>query len=360
MTKNNVLTIGAYERDNFGDILFYYIAKKSLRETAITPGSIVSGGAIFGDEIVNYDKALKEKAWSTVWIVGGEVGGATVDKAKLMLPTEADRVSILQDRLAYIPDSADYENLTETKMIANSVGALSERATAVIQGYDNPFISVRDKSSFTALIESGIDTVLVPDVVHALPFFYKIEKDQDDPYILFQVSKDILQSNREENISKIADQLVRLSQEFSSKVCLLPAGIAPGHDSMGDYDDIKNTIEDRGFKEVFIHTDRDPLAIVAKIANAKLWVGSSLHGRIISIAYGVPRVSFAKTKLDRYSQTWDSEMPYGVSVKDFADASRRAVNIPKEYVRYTQKLTSNLAFDNLRRIVECIEKGEDA
>ncbi len=62
-----------------------------------------------------------------------------------------------------------------------------------------------------------------------------------------------------------------------------------------------------------------------EIAGAYAWLGSSLHGRIVASAYGVPRVSIAKRKLDEYAQTWDPDMPWGVSPASFDDALVKAV-----------------------------------
>ena len=40
------------------------------------------------------------------------------------------------------------------------------------------------------------------------------------------------------------------------------------------------------------------MVLARLIANAYAWIGSSLHGRIISAAYGVPRVSLDKPKVN--------------------------------------------------------------
>ena len=63
--------------------------------------------------------------------------------------------------------------------------------------------------------------------------------------------------------------------------------------------------------ELLPHQDVDD--ILAAIAGARLFVGSSLHGNLIALAYGVPHVGFGARvrKLDFMLRTWDPTSPEG-------------------------------------------------
>ena len=89
-----ILLVGAYERDNFGDILFGLLTRDRLRargHTVILSSMVFSDTRrIFGEFVHAYDTLLQAYSWDAVWVVGGEVGSATVEEATrltLQLPT---------------------------------------------------------------------------------------------------------------------------------------------------------------------------------------------------------------------------------------------------------------------------------
>jgi hypothetical protein len=66
--------------------------------------------------------------------------------------------------------------------------------------------------------------------------------------------------------------------------------------------------------------------ICALIANSRCFAGSSLHGRIVAMAFALPRVNLrhpgrvsALTKQASYAATWDdADMPGAVEVGEFS------------------------------------------
>src|SRR5690606_38014138 len=98
---------------------------------------------------------------------------------------------------------------------------------------------------------------------------------------------------------------------------------------------------------------RRPYDLVDEIAGVGLWVGLSLHGRIISGAYGVPRVSFTKRKVDAYASTWDPDMPWGVTPDRLDEAVAEALS-PR--VQAASVVGDDLAAQAERNILEAVER----
>ena len=72
-------------------------------------------------------------------------------------------------------------------------------------------------------------------------------------------------------------------------------------------------------------TERRPLDLVDRIAPARVVIGTSLHGRIVAAAYGVPRVPLACDKPTQYARTWYPGMPFDVGIDDLDAAVAAAL-----------------------------------
>jgi len=61
----------------------------------------------------------------------------------------------------------------------------------------------------------------------------------------------------------------------------------------------------------------DPADILTAIAGVRLSAGSSLHGNLVALAYGVPHVGFGERvrKLDLVLRTWDPTSPDGAPTR---------------------------------------------
>ncbi len=84
------------------------------------------------------------------------------------------------------------------------------------------------------------------------------------------------------------------------------AGVAPFHDRFSDVLELVSALDSispAGWARPFLEVH--PLAIARRIASAGLVVASSLHYRVLSMAFGVPAVSFGVTKALDYAAEWD-------------------------------------------------------
>lgn len=339
----DILLIGAYERDNFGDLLFALMTRRALEDDGFrTCLSSVVGSfeeTPLHESVHPYATQLTVKKWDAVWVVGGEVGGIGTSRAvhyslsetfyeahdAFDNPSRARLHTLLgvpigTDVLAYVPRLDRYPLNRNTPLFVNSSGGFGtqENEAAVKDTLGAAHISVREPNSQHHLQDLGIFAGLAPDLVHDLPRYYPLEgPDYPGSYIAFQHKGGALAAHLE----TVCKELVTAASNHRLDIVLVAAGTAKGHDDVHVYRELSSAIQDlsEGIN-VHISTERDPVRIAHLIGNAAVWVGSSLHGRIISCAYQIPRISLANAKVTHYCQSWDSAFPYDVWLEDVSSA----------------------------------------
>ncbi|MDO4872063.1 MAG: polysaccharide pyruvyl transferase family protein [bacterium] len=370
----NILAVGAYERDNFGDLLFLYMLRKILGDRAnIIPSSIIFADmrAVNSEVILPYDFLLKKYQFDGIITVGGEVGGVDIVGALMMdiSKNQAERIiqnnqdlnrivefytGILQDseKHAYIIDRTKYELNQHTPHILNSVG-LSNIANLKGDFFENTkkilsnsIISVREDKSQDFLKANNIDSEISPDIVHAINLFRKKQKSSEK-YIVFQINNELIKNNQY-NYAQIAEKLAAISSVTKFDIKLFLAGVAESHDNVNDYQQICQEFEKLNqTQKISIVNNRNPLELVDCISASQMWIGTSLHGRIISAAYDVPRISLTNKKVSNYAQKWDEKMPYDVKIEDLSsDICAEALN---SRVKIGEKL-ANKAMKNFEKV----------
>src|SRR5215218_1336037 len=80
-SSRRVLLVGAYERDNFGDLLFLLVTERYL--VAAAPFS-ADMRALLGRHIPAYGPLLRDEAFDAIWTVGGQVGRVDLLRAYRM------------------------------------------------------------------------------------------------------------------------------------------------------------------------------------------------------------------------------------------------------------------------------------
>lgn len=367
----NVLAIGAFERDNFGDFLFYEVLRRALPDDNVIPSSFIAGDmrSKYGFMTVPYDFALRGERFDAVWVVGGQVGGVTVPSAlEMSLGGHVDpnlhinKQSLYKKLLvlygandnnlrAYIPDLSAYTLNAQTPMIIHSVGlthifADTTKNKALLQQARR--VVVRDTDSVKTCKSQGVSAVLSPDVVHSLSKFYQPKKTSIREGILFQANEALIGQYGEVKIARILKQL---HQESGQQISLVAAGTAYGHDSLAQYQKIVDLLAKEGVDVEIVDT-RKPLEIVDHIASAAMMVGTSLHVRIIAETYAVPRISLTNEKTARYASEWDPDWPLNVAPEDLVQEVKN-INESPVAVQKKQSL-SNLAYQHLQDSIQAL------
>ena len=344
--RPHVVLVGAYERDNFGDLLYLLLAEEYFRSARVSITSPFSSDMthLLGRQIAAYAPILTNRAVDHIWTVGGEVGGLTPQAAFRMSASSADleryRLAPKEERgqvlmrsfegpvpdSPYIPRPTAYAKNATATLGLSSVGLAyadrldSLRREAVLSTLRMASrIIVRDEASSRFLNNNQISHVLAPDLVHTLTISRPRDQSRDTTYVLVQASQEYLTTV---GIEAFAQALTKLPFAEGVDLRLFLAGTANHHDSIHSYrqlvDLLRRLDPTRG---VEVSQARNPWDRVDEIASARLWIGTSLHGRITAAAYGVPRISLEVQKVSDYAATWDSDAPFGVSPEDLPAAA---------------------------------------
>lgn len=366
-----ILAIGAFERDNFGDLLFLEVFRKLIGNKAtVIPGSIKFSDmrTITGEIIYPYHFLLNNFKFDCVYVVGGEIGGVN-SKGGLMMDLPKDTLNDLQcvddnklsdyivkgvtgiegynTKHAYIPDIAQYPKNEKTKLILNSVGLSGinnieeDFLHSTITLLKRATISVREAKSLDTLKKYGIQAEISPDIVHTLPNFHpKFISNKD--YFVFQINSELIEKNNY-STKFISNIISEIAKKIKLDVKLFLAGTATFHDDVETYKDIETEFKKiNKSQNITIAEERNPLKLVDYISGSKLWIGTSLHGRIVANSYNIPRISIENEKVNNYTSKWDNQFPSNIKLEDVIDKINQVMS-PRDIKNNenTKKATEN-------------------
>ncbi|MDH6235935.1 polysaccharide pyruvyl transferase family protein [Cryobacterium sp. CG_9.6] len=378
----NVLLVGAYERDNFGDLLFFQLTREYLSDFRVTAGSIIGADmtGLLGTMVHPHNSLLARERWDAIWVVGGEVGGVSAENALTMSLNDSeggvfDRVSAIgRDAIlsfladssaiapAYFPQLSRFSLNRDTPLIINSVGLATMQPQGASDSDDLAIsalrgataLHVRDPASAAFAADAGLKATLGPDMVHAISILHpELGNGSDpekDPYFLFQANANLIGAYGAE---AIAQSLVDISETTGWRPVLFLAGVARHHDRSDQYDEVIRAIHQTAPSlHAMVISTRNPLELAGWIARSQLWIGSSLHGRIIAGSFAKPRVSLENRKVETYASKWDVEFPTKVGISSMTDSVSVAISKAQidQNVRDSVQL-SHIAHDATQNLV---------
>ncbi|WP_374113618.1 polysaccharide pyruvyl transferase family protein [Microbacterium sp. zg.Y909] len=354
-----VALLGAFERDNFGDVLFLQLTRELLAHDdpkVTAPFDAQNGFRPLGIDVQQY-----LRGWAagpdTVWMVGGEVGGTSMEDAYRMSASD-ERYGAYLERArrgrakwiaattsrsiysaAYLPRMSASSLTRHSHFVVNSAGLSALRGLRGLRRdeawgaiKEASYVSVRDAASSSALSRYGVDHDLTPDLVHSLRDTrpgWLIPATESQPYALVQVKESVLEDHGPE---RLADTLMSSRELRSYEIRLFVAGTARGHDSVRLYERVvERARRSHPGREISILEVNTAIEKAESIARASLWIGTSLHGWIISSSFEVPRVGLSLEKVARYARTWNDPMPTAVplaSLPDAVEIARKRSEVP--------------------------------
>lgn len=202
------------------------------------------------------------------------------------------------------------------------------------------YISVRDKKSCNNLNVIGIQPEVFPDSAIIMSQLYNneffennisyeskkfVEKNLD--YICFQINKSSFDRNKQEVIK----QLKKLKNQTSKKILLLPIGKANNHNDLDALREIKIEIN----SDYYLPENLNIYDIMYLISKASLFIGTSLHGNITALSYGVPHLGIDKSieKLDSFLKTWDIDQINGcIDIGEISQRAKDIINIDRNII----------------------------
>ena len=393
--------VGAFDRYNYGDLLFPIVIEKYLIKYkrdfikdydidfyGLVESNLSSVGGKRTKPLSDLYKNVERN--SIVIVAGGDVIPARISSMDIDLSSnnmetitkkvirkligieKFEKKSMKKfDLNSKFPWVIEKDNLKQKVFVTyNAIGAstLSKLDNAKEQReikenvVTSDYVSVRDKKSLENLRASNPH--LYPDSATIMSEFFTLEvleeliseevkntvKSLDGGYICIQ--SNLCSIKGKEQV--LAREIEKLCKKNKLKLVLLPIGFAANHD-----DNIALNRLKKHLKMDYIHKESlNIYEVMYLIAKSKFFAGTSLHGNITSMSYGVPHIGLNKsiTKLDEYLRTWDlKEQNHCIDFEDLSKEYEIIKNIDKDYLEIKRKELINLSrenFDNMFKVLE--------
>lgn len=393
---NDIILYGAFDRHNYGDLLFPLIMERVINDQfpekkVLIAGLINSDLSSYGaKETITIKKALKiSKNDATLILAGGDVVACDWQSAYgYLLPKS---LFPLYERIAcyYFPKFTQYLtsrlvgltsdlpfNLsrndigTSRKVIYNSVGATGvsnvtkERDIYALYKLMNEtdFVSVRDKFSQYQLERVGCSTPkLAPDSATIMSSYITIDELEQkssfatknliethiEGYIVFQISQGHVRGKEK----AFAEALSQTSKAFNLPIVFIAIGNAAGHNDVIGINKVASLLASDIPYSTYLEGNIFDLMII--IRNSSCYCGSSLHGLITSMSFGVPRVALLPTlrKQINYMKTWDlPHMPSGVLPENLSASVGIAMATPTKDLKQLGQHLTDTYMENFRNM----------
>ena len=386
--------VGAYDRNNFGDLLMPVLFEKQYKlnnpEKEIEfryYGQIKSDMNYLKSYSTDYLKNCYNDC-DIVIVVGGEVLTASYKLMYLNLQKNKLKIFLLRCLNKLFPKFVDYvakkrligleskpwildkDKLKCKKLIYNTVGGKignDEISEENLKKVD--YISMRSKHDFDNMIKINKKACIYPDSVTSISYFFSEEE------ILKNVDSDIRELTKEKyfiiqidnrdskgEIEKIGDQINLICNSFNINCILLPIGYAQGHEDQVALNKILKYCKNDKVKMPRMTNIYETLYILKE---AEVFIGTSLHGIIVSTSYGVPHMVLTNKikKLLNYVQTWETTPINYTKVEEISFNFKKIYNneeVKNRLLNYRDELIklSLENFNNINSIINEVNQNE--
>ncbi|WP_321895425.1 polysaccharide pyruvyl transferase family protein [Paraburkholderia heleia] len=382
MASTPTVIFGAFDRHNFGDLLIAQVVARMLprRELLFAGLAARDPHGDGGPAAVALARiaAFSHERRVNVIHAGGELLTCNAWEAAVMLAPPrrvpaliAAEHEWLRDGRAwaqqhvgvaslapYVLSKSALPGVCVKHLSFNAVGGvdldarsaqLEADVLAALQSADA--VSVRDRQTQALLAQRGIEARLIPDpaAMTAVLFGTAIRRHaanlaprdvrQAFPhgYAAVQFSADF---GDDATLDTLAAQLELAAQEHGLGIVLFRAGAAPWHDDLAVYERLAARLR---AAHVRVFASLNVWDICALIAGSRIYCGSSLHGRIVAMAYALPRINISHpqhacegNKHEAYVRTWEAAGLAGVVTPDnLAETVANALSADGESLRET-------------------------
>jgi hypothetical protein len=351
VSKQTLAILGAFDRLNYGDILFpvvidYALKKSSLVMPFESYGTKRSDLSHFGGGVSlslrDLLAATRDDIETILIVAGGEILDATWSTVYSYLVPKYNEVLLRGLRRVLGTNMIDFlvrkaaradimspfilgrkDFRTPTRVFYNAVGgsalAQMRRSKLIRIGEklaEASYISVRDFTTKNVLdsLDLPIKIELAPDSAAIISDIYPLEKlepfisnvirkfldDNQQGYICFQSGR--YSAYGREKV--IAEQLSEIGRRTGLPIVLLTIGHAVGHEDRVAIEKIRRYFPAK--IAAVAPTILNIFDIMAAISHASVFAGTSLHGAITAISYGIPYAAICSNvpKLQEYLNTW--------------------------------------------------------
>lgn len=365
-----VVVFGAFDRHNLGDLLFAHLAQALLPSEELIFAGLASRdlrplGGHRVQSLAEVVAAVGERPVRVLQLGGELLTCSAWQAAVMLLPPEQVQPTVAwlgprpatrrrwvrevlgrDDRAPYV-FARDALPAVERLVVAGVGGvdlarcapALRDEVLAKLRAADA--LSVRDRVTQRALRDAGVDSVLVPDPAVLVSRHFGAEIDTHarrgepagvaaafaDGYVAVQVSAAFAD---DATLDALAQQLRGVQAATGLGVALFCAGAAPWHDDPGVLQRLAARLP-----RAQVFASLHPWDVCALVARARAVCASSLHARIVALAFARSRVSLRpprepgqRRKLAAFVETWDADAGAPVDVPGLAAAVLDAIAMP--------------------------------
>jgi hypothetical protein len=407
MTVPKIGILGAYDRFNYGDLLFPVIIERVLGDYQCRPpleyyGTTWSDLGRFGGKRTKAIRHLFTRQampdGSALILAGGDLLGETfAGTLDTLLPAPvAFMLRRLQNRLDVAATEAlcrftagvelefpwvvtpdDFSS--RVKVAYNSVSGTGLRYLPIEKRRRireklcaASFISVRDTLTQGLLepLRPDVPVRLAPDCAVLLSFFFpevELQKRVSPEteafvsalkhnYMCFQINRTLAK----DNLRVIGAELEKIYRRYGLGVLLLPIGRARNHEDHVPLAQLAGAVRTPA---VYAGAGLTIYDIMYLIARARAFAGTSLHGNITALSYGVPHLGLTErvTKLAAFLRTWDlPDQKECAPLEDLGDRLGSVLTIPKkdlERKRAELTLASRRNFDAMLKSIGVVEEA---
>ncbi len=396
MKKNKILILGAFDRYNYGDLLFPLMVERSI-EGKINNSEFHFFGLKRSDmskigakktlsisDFYKHSNSSEIPTW--VIVAGGEVLPITwtmlfshlnpfyhiLTGFKRFFDVEPIIKRFFGSKTE-LPFLISKESLGKVNgVFYNSIGASGANKSA-FEKYKSleevkfiDYFSVRDSISFENFKNVAKNPVLTPDSAILLSNYFKLDNIVENlsnnvktfvndlgkkNFIFFQINKETYLFNKE--------NILRTLEEFHNKydvhICLCPIGFASKHSDQHALESIHQNLRTPNtfFPDVNIWD------ILYLIANSKIYLGTSLHGVITAMSYNVPYLGYSISKVENYLKTWGNDKAnYCPNVESILSTFEIALSMDLEELQLDVDRQKELALQNFDNMIEIIKSND--
>lgn len=396
--KRQIAIVGAFDRNNYGDILMPIVFKRyfekkykkifskyELKFYGLQDSKMAEYGGYDTNALSNiYNNNLIDYAI----VIGGDTLPCRYGNMYIHLIDDPKKVKKYQfyDRyfrfifekyakkklncLHVRPWILDLEKYN-IKTIYNTIGGLLTKRKLLFHKREitdalknSLYLSVRDNGTKKYLDDIEVKNKLYPDSVTILSEVIN-KKDFNDnvsneikkivskykKYIVIQISE----AASKNEIDNIASQIEEFYYKTGMKCILLPIGRASGH---SDQIPLLKII-DKVNTPIYMPDSNNVFETAYIIKNSKLFCGTSLHGIITSISYCVPHMALTNKigKLIRFINTWDTTPVVYTKSNEILKKYQSLMNIKNLKTRQKKKQKELIKlvkenFDNIYQIIK--------
>ena len=376
MKKFNI--VGAFDRHNYGDILFPLIHSRFIKENsnsdieiqffALSQSNLTDIGGVITSPLKELLSSPSYKEDRLI-MCGGDI--LTVDWVNMIGHLSSRRfyfiLKVLKKILGSVPSNALVRMMygqknkypyvlsnedIKSKIFYTGVGGSGfglsknnyiDAIPAKLSSVDS--ISVRENLTKNYLLEHGVECNLVPDTALIMSNMYslyelesidwkgKIQQTSQfniSKYIVFQAAR----HNVEHRLDIVEDEIRKVLQATGSSILLLPIGRATGHEDHIVLEALYKKLSADDLP-VAIQNSEHVLHIMSSLAHANSYIGTSLHGAITAYSFGHKVCAFSTKevkKLQEYLDAWlignDYYAAKGVDFSDgFISLCKQTYNI---------------------------------